>query len=91
MANSRTFPIAIIVDCYGGVYSGGAWLAVSCADAMDNGAYRIIRCLEDGPHGDDVEASQFLSNPPPWIVSADTPDRALRKLQDINARQSLHD
>jgi len=77
------FPIAVIEDRYGGVYSGGKWLAISCADRMENGAYRIIRCLEDGPHGDDTDAMMFWGTPPDWIAVGDTPDEAVRKLQSV--------
>jgi hypothetical protein len=75
------YPIAVIQDRYHGVYSGGEWLAISCADHLENGAYRIVRCLEDGPHGDDVEATSFWANPPSWIASGKTPEEAIRKLR----------
>ena len=82
---SEHYPIAVIEDRYGGVYSGGKWLAISCADHLENGAYRIVRCLEDGPHRDDSDAAVFWSNPPSWIASGGSPDEAIRKLQALSA------
>jgi hypothetical protein len=67
-----TYPIAVIEDRYQGTYSNGKWLAISCADYLENGAYRVVRCLEDGPHGDDTEAQMFWSDPPHWIASGDS-------------------
>ena len=81
MVDDRTqFPVAVIQDRYGGVYSGGRWLAINAADKLDNGSYRIIRCLEGGPHGDDVEAQDFWSTPPSWIAAGSTPEEAIAKL-----------
>jgi hypothetical protein len=73
-------PVAILEDRYGGVYSDGKWLAVSGADTLDNGCYRIVRMLEHGPHGDDGDAMVFWADPPNWIASGDTPDQALANL-----------
>ena len=81
MLNIRTqFPVAVIQDRYSGVYSGGEWLAINCADHLENGAYRIVRCLEGDPHGDDVEAMTFWKNPPDWIAAGRTPEEAIAKL-----------
>jgi hypothetical protein len=74
-------PVVIVQDRYGGVYSGGAWLAVGGATTLENGAYRVIRTLEEGPHGDDVTAGEFWMNPPDWIAVGSTPDLAFRALQ----------
>jgi hypothetical protein len=46
------YPIAVIEDRYRGTYSRGMWLAISVADQMENGSYRVVRCLEGGPHGE---------------------------------------
>lgn len=75
------FPIVVVQDRYGGAYSRGKWLAISEADRLENGAYRIIRCLENGPHGDDSDAAEFWANPPTWIAVGQTPDEAVHKLQ----------
>jgi hypothetical protein len=75
------YPIAVIEDRYSGVYSGGKWLAISRAHYLENGAYRIVRCLESGPHGDDSDAMEFWAAPPSWIASGETPDEAIRKLE----------
>ncbi|HVV94604.1 MAG TPA: hypothetical protein VHD15_14420 [Hyphomicrobiales bacterium] len=80
------YPIAIIEDRYGGCYSGGRWLAIAGADYLENGAYRIVRCLEQGPHGDDSEAQDYWADPPSWIAVGETPDEAVAKLR---ARLSL--
>lgn len=84
---SDLFPISIIEDRYGGCYAGGAWLAIAGADHLENGAYRVVRCLEDGPHGDDVDAKLFWTNPPPWIAVGSTPAEALERLHAALARQ----
>jgi hypothetical protein len=73
-------PIAIIEDRYSGVYSDGRWLALNGADTLDNGCYRIVRTLENGPHGDDGDAMAFWVDPPNWIASGNTPDQALANL-----------
>ena len=75
-----TYPIAIVEDRYHGTYSGGEWLAIAMADAVDNGAYRIIRCLDGGPHGDDTDAMFFWQSPPGWIAAGHTPQSALDEL-----------
>jgi hypothetical protein len=76
-----TWPITIVQDRYSGVYSGGRWLAIAAADRLENGCYRIVRCLENGPFGDDVEARSFWENPPNWIAVGDSPDAALHALE----------
>jgi predicted transcriptional regulator len=81
-ASPDTYPIIVLQDRYGGTYSGGAWLAVSVADRLENGLYRVIRCLEGGPSGDDLEAQDFWGSPPEWIEAADTPDHAVARLRD---------
>jgi hypothetical protein len=80
-SSSDHFPIAIVQDRYGGVYSGRPWLAISRADHLENGTYRIIRCLEGEPHGDDLDAQDFWTDPPAWIAAGETPDEAVEKLK----------
>ena len=77
----RLFPIAVIQDRYSGCYSGGTWLAIAVADHPENGAYRVVRCLEDGPHGDDGDAQIFWADPPSWVASGETPDKAVERLK----------
>lgn len=74
------WPIAVVQDRYGGCYSGGAWLAISVADRLENGAYRVVRCLEGGPSDGDVEAREFWTDPPSWIAAGTTPDEAVKAL-----------
>jgi hypothetical protein len=81
MKSRSHYPIAVIEDRYGGAYSGGRWLAISCADHLENGAYRIVRCLEDGPHGQDIEAREFWESPPSWIAVGATPNEAIQNLE----------
>lgn len=64
--------IVIVQDRYGGVYSGGAWLAFQEADAV----YKGSCVLSSGPNGGDFEASNFWSRLPSWIAVGDTPDEA---------------
>lgn len=85
---SDLYPIALLEDRYGGAYSGGKWLGIAGADQMDNGAYRIVRVIEDGPHGDDTEAMLFWDEPPDWIAVGATPDDAIAALKD-KARAAL--
>lgn len=75
------WPIAIIEDRYGGTYSGGEWLAIAEADAVENGAYRVVRVLEGGPHSGDTEAMLFWTNPPKWIAVGNTPNEARAALK----------
>lgn len=82
MGKLDLYPIAVVQDRYGGVYSHGAWLAVARSNHLENGAYRIVRCLEDGPHGDDSDAALFWSDPPDWIAAGGSPDEAINNLQE---------
>ena len=75
------FPIAVLQDRYGGAYSRGAWLAIACSNKLENGAYRIIRCMEGGPHGDDSEAGISWSDPLSWIAVGNTPEEAIQNLR----------
>lgn len=84
-ADPETYPIIVLQDRYRGTYSGGPWLAISVADRLENGAYRVIRCLEGGPSGDDLEAQDFWANPPEWIEAAESPDQAVARLKAKSA------
>ncbi len=75
-AMSSAYPIIILQDRYSGTYSNGKWIAIAVGNQMENGAYRIIRCLEDGPSGDDTDAQWFWSEPPDWVAVGDTPNEA---------------
>lgn len=76
-----THPVMVLEDRYGGCYSGGAWLAISVADRIENGSFRAIHILDRGPSGDDVEARYFWSDPPSWIAVGATPDGAVAALR----------
>lgn len=75
-------PIMVVEDRYRGVYSGGVWLAIGAADAIENGSYRAIHVLDRGPGGDDLDAQDFWSAPPAWIAVGQTPDEAVAALLD---------
>lgn len=74
------WPVAVIEDRYGGVYSGGAWLAIAEATIHLGLQTRVGWCLDDGPHGDDGDAMEFWAEPPPWIAVGATPDEARNAL-----------
>lgn len=76
-------PIAVVEDRYGGIYSGGRWLAIAAADTFENGLVRVAFCVEEGsgPSGDDGDAMDFWKDAPDWIASGDTPDAAIEKLR----------
>ena len=78
---SDTFPIAIIQDRYGGVYSGGEWLAIANADSLYHGLERVIWCLRNGPHGADMDARDFWASAPGWIAAANSPSEASGRLR----------
>jgi hypothetical protein len=84
MAERDLYPIAVVQDRYGGAYSKGAWLAIARSDKLENGAHRIVRCMEDGPYGDDTDAAMFWSDPPDWIAAGGTPDEAIENLREHN-------
>ncbi len=74
------FPIVVIEDRYNGTYSRGRWIAIACADKLENGAYRVVRVMEGGPHGSDPEAREFWDDPPEWVAVGNTPDEAVANL-----------
>jgi len=74
------YPIAIVQDRYGGVYSGGDWLAIARADAAHDGRSRVDFALAHGPHGSDCIAAEFWADPPDWIAVGNSPDEARDRL-----------
>lgn len=80
------WPVAIIEDRYGGVYSGGAWIAIADADSAFCSRTRVSWCLEDGPHGDDTDAMAFWADPPAWVAAGTTPDAARDALYVANPK-----
>ncbi|MBO9715197.1 hypothetical protein [Sphingomonas sp.] len=83
------YPVAILEDRYGGGYSGGKWIAVACADEGFGlePLSRVDWMLQNGPHGNDLDAAGFWSNPPTWVAVGSTPDGALEALaQRMNVR-----
>ncbi|HST61449.1 MAG TPA: hypothetical protein VLK84_22275 [Longimicrobium sp.] len=83
----QDYPIAIVQDRYGGVYSRGAWLAVGEFDARDGSGYAVHTRLDyvmEHAHGDDVTAMLFWTDVAPglrWLAVGATPDEALANLR----------
>ena len=77
------YPIAVIEDRYSGTYSGGAWLALSRANAKVEGEnlMRAEWVLADGPGGDDITCGVCWGKLPAWIAVGDSPDAAVAMLQ----------
>lgn len=73
-------PVAAVQDRYLDVYSGGEWLAVAGTDERLEKTHRISRIIRDGPHGDDLCASDFWAHPPCWIATGATPQAAIEAL-----------
>ena len=71
MPSLETYPVAIIEDRYSGTYSGGKWLAFSCANERIFG----LACF-----GGDGDAMAFWLEPPKDIGVGSTPQEALEKL-----------
>ena len=82
------YPIAAVEDRYGGVYSGGRWLAIAGADELISPGLRRIDTIfgQSGPHGGDVEAAIFWADPPEWLDVGDTPDDAVAALKAKNLK-----
>jgi hypothetical protein len=84
---SGSYPIIVMQDRCSGVYSGGVWLAIACAnDRVDDGTTRVESCLDtpDGPSGSDVEAGSFWIDAPSWIAVGGMPDGAFDKLRKFH-------
>jgi hypothetical protein len=84
------YPVAVFEDRYGGVYSGGAWIAIAeASEPYDQENTRARFCLvgDNGPFGGDVAASTFWSDSPEWIAVGSTPDAAIVSLR--NRRRSV--
>ena len=78
------YPVAILEDRYGGVYSGGQWLAIS--NATDKHAEskktRLEYISSDGPSADDVTCANFWASAPKWIAVGATPNNAVQNLRE---------
>jgi hypothetical protein len=79
-----SWPVAILADRYQGTYSGGEWLAVANADILIGDELRVAWLLSNGPGDDDLRASDFWFEAKAfdWIAVGDTPEAALRALDD---------
>lgn len=80
MSGTELYPVAIVQDRYGGVYSGGQWLAIAEADKVYSKLPRTQFVMTNGPSADDVMCLQFWSNKPDWIAVGNTPDEAYNSL-----------
>jgi hypothetical protein len=74
------YPVAIVQDRYSGIYSGGDWLAISRAKETFGDVSRVAYLVRGGPHGSDLEAAEFWSDPPDWIAVGNSPQEALANL-----------
>ena len=73
------YPIFVIQDRYGGIFSGGKWVAIANGTGHDGGESRVQHYLGIA-HGDNVDAMTFWAEPPDWVASADTPNEAVNRL-----------
>jgi hypothetical protein len=78
--HSSLAPMIVIKDRYGGVYSGGRWLAVASADVEIEGRPRSIWVTEEGPSDGDISCALFWMEPPEWIAIGQTPEGAASAL-----------
>lgn len=69
------YPVVVLQDRYGGVYSGGDWIAIAEGDL----GRRFTEVL-DGAHGEDCDAMEFWESPPEFVAVGDTPDAAVANL-----------
>jgi hypothetical protein len=77
---SDLYPMVALQDRYGGVYSGGAWLAIGNAEDDIDGVTRAAWVLEFGPSAGDLEAAGFWVDAPNWIAVGNSPDDAIANL-----------
>lgn len=85
------YPIAIVEDRYGGVYSGGKWIAIAdhtesySEEDDDLNRYEAVMAIANGGDGD---ADDFWRNPnkniPSWIAVGNTPKEAYENLKSKN-------
>ncbi|GEM_PF-4030970 len=85
------YPIAVISDRYGGVYSGGRWIAVAgfSRGRMGEAALKMLNYegdieTESNPWGSDTGADNFWCDPPKWVGVGNTPDEAIAALKAKN-------
>ncbi|MEG3123966.1 hypothetical protein [Sphingomonas sp. GB1N7] len=77
---TELYPIMVVEDRYQGVYSGGKWWSVACANEPLEGMFRVQWLMENGPGADDVTCAVFWSRRPPWIAAGKNPDAAIAAL-----------
>jgi hypothetical protein len=80
-----SYPILIIQDRYGGVYSHGRWVAISQAfEESPEESESHLSILTNEGFGDDITASNFWHDVSciDWIAVGKTPDEALRALTE---------
>jgi len=82
--DNEHYPIVVMEDRYGGVYSGGDWMAIANASEPINATTtRAQFCLvgDDGPSGSDIGAAGFWRYRPEWIAVGGTPEEAIKALE----------
>lgn len=70
------FPVVIVEDRYGGLYTGHKWIAFPQFDED----YKYSETLEDGVWGDDLEALDWAINNRGKYWGGDTPQEAVDNL-----------
>lgn len=78
--SNELYPVVIVQDRYGGVYSGGYWIAIANAQAPQGRSSRVDFVRNSGPGGSDLDAAGFWTRSPDWLAVGDTPDEALAHL-----------
>ncbi len=74
------YPVLLLQDRYGGVYSGGQWIAIHEANRLVTLETRAAWVVVHGPSGNDFDAASFWSEPPDWIAVGASPDEAIKAL-----------
>jgi hypothetical protein len=77
---SGLYPVIVLQDRYGGVYSGGEWIAIRDGNALVGSEVRAAWVVKHGPSGTDLDAASFWSDPPAWVAVGPTPDDAVQHL-----------
>ncbi len=84
----ETYPVAILQDRYGGVYSGGEWIAIACADLNEGEKIEGVQYSRYGrvfysAMGGDSTAFRFWNEYKgrDWIAMGSSPQEALDRLR----------
>lgn len=78
------YPVVIYEDRYGGVYSGGEWIAV-CSGCREG---RNLLEMDGGPYDGDFEAGEWGADIPEWAAVGNTPNEALHNLYTKHSKEA---